>query len=150
MMSDDKNTDPVGLELEEVRMEEAAKDAPVEEKPDDAAALTKENNVNETQMPLFIVFYASIVLMIATGTNYEWNITVRQVLYHLDYSSRLIIVLIHMPFSHRPTSYGVIDRTLVDTLLMPYPSPPLESSVPVMDFFWLSLLKIHTRRSEQN
>ena len=93
-MSDDKNTDPVGLELEEVRMEEAAKDAPVEEKPDDAAALTKENNVNETQMPLFIVFYASIVLMIATGTNYEWNITVRQVLYHLDYSSRLIIVLI--------------------------------------------------------
>lgn len=90
-MSDEKNTDPVGLELEEVRMEEAAKDTTVEEKPDDATALTKENNVNETEMPLFIVFYASIVLMIATGTNYEWNITVRQVLYHLCFYSYAVL-----------------------------------------------------------
>jgi hypothetical protein len=91
IMSDEKNTDPVGLELEEVRMEEAAKDTTVEEKPDDATALTKENYVNETEMPLFIVFYASIVLMIATGTNYEWNITVRQVLYHLCFYSYAVL-----------------------------------------------------------
>lgn len=147
-MSDEKNTDPVGLELDEVRMEDAANDTTVDEKPDDAAALTtKENNVNETQMHLFIVLYASIVLMIATRTNYNWNITVSQVLSHLDYSSHLIIVLIQLPFSHLHMMLSY--RTLVDTLLMPYPSPLLDSSVPLMDFFWLSLLKIHTRRLEQ-
>jgi len=142
-MSDGKNTD-----IDEVRMEEVAKDTTVDEKPDDAAALTKENNVNETQLPLFIVFYASIVLMIATGTNYEWNISVRQVLNHLDYSSRLIIVLFICRYLIGPSLMSSY-RILVDTLLMPYPSPPLASSVPVMDFFWLNSTKICTRRSER-
>ena len=32
--------------------------------------------LNEAQLPLFIVLIASIVLLIATGAEYDWNITV--------------------------------------------------------------------------
>ena len=45
---------------------------------EDAPAPESTMKMDKKELPLFIVFIASIVLMIATGMSYDWNITVCQ------------------------------------------------------------------------
>mmetsp|Transcript_20613 Transcript_20613/g.35410 ORF Transcript_20613/g.35410 Transcript_20613/m.35410 type:complete len:284 (+) Transcript_20613:146-997(+) len=63
-----------GMVDEEVGVEEApsaTNEAPAGKEPMSVAGVT----INETQLPLFIVLIASIVLLIATGAHYDWKVT---------------------------------------------------------------------------
>jgi hypothetical protein len=59
----------------------AAKEALVDKEEvgaEDAPAPAPTESHVRKQFPLFVVLIASIVLMVATGVNYEWNISVSQ------------------------------------------------------------------------
>jgi hypothetical protein len=82
-MSDENNNKAAveenTLEFEEVGVEEAPNVpaliiAPKEGK---SMAVADVVDINQTRLPLFIILIASIVLLIATGHNYEWDIVVR-------------------------------------------------------------------------
>ena len=102
MSGEENTTDAAVLELEEEVCMEEARDAPVEETPDEAAHTAEKTTVvdvdiDETQLPLFIVFVASIILMIATGIYYGWNIAVSQVTVHARSASTGISFRILLP-----------------------------------------------------
>eukprot|EP01083_Nonionella_stella_P265448 899164_1 len=65
--------EPVGGD-EEVGVEQAA-EAPTTTAEGSKTMEVAGVTLNEAQLPLFIVLIASIVLLIATGAEYDWNIT---------------------------------------------------------------------------
>lgn len=65
------------MELEEVGMEEAPNaPAPTNAPNDEKSMAFADVDIDQTRLPLFIVLVASLVLLIATGHNYEWDIVV--------------------------------------------------------------------------
>ena len=65
------------LELEEVGVEEAQNaPAPTIAPNDEKSMAVADVDIDQTRLPLFIVLIASLVLLIATGHNYDWDIVV--------------------------------------------------------------------------
>jgi hypothetical protein len=72
-------------ELEEAGAEEAPNAPDINIAPKEEKSMAVDNGVDTaaqtTRLPLFIVFIAGIVLLFATGHNYEWNIAVRIIMW---------------------------------------------------------------------
>lgn len=105
---------------EEVGVEEAPVPAPAsatETKSMSIAGVT----IDETQLPIFVVLVASIVLLIATGAEYDWKIKV---------CMKLNMVMLDSSPSYSVCYFCLLKRKLVDTLDMPSPSHPLLWSFP--------------------
>lgn len=65
------------LELEEVGVEEAPNaPAPTIAPEEGKSMAVADVDINHTRLSLFVVLIASVVLLIATGHNYDWDVVV--------------------------------------------------------------------------
>ena len=72
---------------------------------EDAPAPAPTTHIDGKQLPLFVVFIASIVLMVATGAYYEWNIWVSQTASQLR--CEFVSASFSFPFSSLPSNLTI-------------------------------------------
>ncbi len=114
--------EPVGGD-EEVGVEQAA-EAPTTTAEGSKTMEVAGVTLNEAQLPLFIVLIASIVLLIATGAEYDWNITVC-VLHLFCILFCCCFVLKSVDLVHMYLLFTYRLRTRAAMHRMPSPSHPL-------------------------